>query len=587
MKISGFKFNIYIVFIMFISISTITIGYSALNTELNISGEAMVNVGDDIFISNITLISSNESTESFSPEYTQSTTNIGMNVPSVGSTFTYEVTITNTTDKYYYLKKIEQLAFSNSGEYYIYDLYLYDEFAPYSETKFQISYEVDSVPSNINFVLELEYIFGLGERYKDPILNGADPELIDGLIPIVYDDSIDKWVKADVLNNKWYDYSVQQWANATSVINSMRDFYVDAEPGEIVEMSHMTSMMVWIPRYSYTLQDEYGYLGFGGDPLTRATPGAYDIIFHDEAVSYNGTAKYVGSFPTEYYTSPAFCWGNSCDDSETRSNAENLEIPGFWMAKFEASRTGNLLYSKPSTTPMINYSISQTFYYVQNLMNGLNGYYNYGFIGYVDAHLIKNTEWGAMAYLSQSAYGKYGNVLYTGVNKEIYPNNCTNYSTGIGGDNPQAKNTTATCGVNTYDTYYGMGASTTGNIYGVYDTVGGTFDRVMGSILSPTGEFYPERSGFTSLPEAKYINLYPHANYSLTTTPSIMGDALTDTLGFYDDRGVTAEYLTYHWFYRGGSLWSGLTDINGIFSYTTYSGTADPNHSSRYTITIY
>ena len=31
----------------------------------------------------------------------------------------------------------------------------------------------------------------------------------------------------------------------------------------------------------------------------------------------------------------------------------------------------------------------------------------------LDIHLIKNSEWGAVAYLSKSKYGKFGNSMYT------------------------------------------------------------------------------------------------------------------------------------------------------------------------------
>ena len=38
----------------------------------------------------------------------------------------------------------------------------------------------------------------------------------------------------------------------------------------------------------------------------------------------------------------------------------------------------------------------------------------------VDTHAMKNLEWGSVAYLSQSKYGKYGNPNYECANKEIY-----------------------------------------------------------------------------------------------------------------------------------------------------------------------
>ena len=40
----------------------------------------------------------------------------------------------------------------------------------------------------------------------------------------------------------------------------------------------------------------------------------------------------------------------------------------------------------------------------------------------------KNMEWGAVAYLSQSKYGKYGNTLYSGNYRRIYKNNYYQYT---------------------------------------------------------------------------------------------------------------------------------------------------------------
>ncbi len=579
--------NLTIIFLIFISISFITIGYSALNIELKISGKASITPLENVHISNIELISSNDVTENFTPTITNSTTHIGVNVTSVNSAFTYEVTITNNSSDFYYLNELTEVSNPSGINYFIYDLYKYTEIPPNSDYKFTIVYHHSEVPSNPDIVLTLEYQFLYGEIYKDELLDGSDPVLIDGLIPIVYDETDKKWEKADVINKQWYNYDIGKWANATSVISSMKDHYVTSPPGTTIEMEHMTSMMVWIPRYSYTKKDNYGYQGYEGGALSISTPGAFNIKFGDTTMLDTGSANYTGDYPENYYTSPAFCWGNTCDDPSTRGDSENVEIPGFWVAKFEASKVGTLLHSKPSVTPLNYQTIAQSFFEVQSLMNGINGYENYGYVGFVDAHLLKNTEWGAMAYLSQSKYGKYGNKAYTGIYKEIYPNNCINYITGIGGDAPSVNSTTDTCSVNTYDTYEGMGASTTGNIYGVYDTVGGAFDRVMGTILNVSGLFEPEHSGFTTLPEGRYVNVYPYANYGERATASIKGDALTDTLGYYGDRGVTTTFINYNWFYRGGSLYGDATSINGIFSYTAYTGQADINHASRYAVTIY
>ena len=71
-----------------------------------------------------------------------------------------------------------------------------------------------------------------------------------------------------------------------------------------------------------------------------------------------------------------------------------------------------------------------------------------------------------MAYLTHSQYGRNG--------KEITINNNSNFITGIAGDEVAASESTST--ENSYNTSKGMLASTTGNIYGVYDLSGGAWE---------------------------------------------------------------------------------------------------------------
>ena len=73
---------------------------------------------------------------------------------------------------------------------------------------------------------------------------------------------------------------------------------------------------------------------------------------------------------------------------------------------------------------------------------------------------------GAVAYLTHSQYGRNGN--------EVTINNNNSYITGIAGDRVTASSSSST--TNTYNTSKGMLASTTGNIYGVYDLSGGAFE---------------------------------------------------------------------------------------------------------------
>mgnify|MGYP006933191044 CR=1 FL=1 len=130
-----------------------------------------------------------------------------------------------------------------------------------------------------------------------------------------------------------------------------------------------------------------------------------------------------------------------------------------------------------------------------------------------DSHIMKNTEWGAMAYLSQSIYGKYGNSNYTGANKGVYKNTstATGRSTGsytgesyvcVYNNIADRGNGTGSCG---------GGASTTGNITGIYDASGdqgGVYEFTMGYYAGAKDTQIWTNAGFTEPLEAKYTNAY-------------------------------------------------------------------------------
>ena len=93
--------------------------------------------------------------------------------------------------------------------------------------------------------------------------------------------------------------------------------------------------------------------------------------------------------------------------------------------------------------------------------------------GYFDNRKPKGTKviitkiGNKMAYLSHSKYGKMG---------EIYKNNNALYITGCSGENVSSP-ASSECSY-PYDNIIGMKASTTGNIYGIYDTSGGAYEYI-------------------------------------------------------------------------------------------------------------
>ena len=224
--------------------------------------------------------------------------------------------------------------------------------------------------------------------------------------------------------------------------------------------------------------------------------------------------------------------------------------------------------------------------------------------------MMKNSEWGAVAYLSHSKYG---------INSEIYINNSSGYYTGRSGGNVagsvntvatqfsdnslstsdqynsygyytwtgQEINSSGTIGNYAEDITLGTNASTTGNVTGIYDMSGGAQEYVMGVLSDVNGNPRSGWSGFNGsryngntdelitngipFPESKYYDLYLQTqfnetydtNMNLCTLETCGGHALNETVGWYRDN---ADFVSPEdpWFLRGGS-WIYNTDA-GAFS---------------------
>ena len=87
---------------IFVMISLMSIGYSAFNTDLSISGEAKVKAKGDVMITNIEKVTwENSGDETFKPEFSRNLTSVSISLPNINSSVTYQVTITNNTTDYF------------------------------------------------------------------------------------------------------------------------------------------------------------------------------------------------------------------------------------------------------------------------------------------------------------------------------------------------------------------------------------------------------------------------------------------------------------------------------------------------------
>ena len=466
------------------------------------------------------------------------------------------------------------------------------------------------------------------------------PELMTGMSAIKFTDPTDsaEGTTVDTTSNdtEWYNYENKKWANAKT------------EDG---------SMWVWIPRYAYRIHKENGVETQKFDIvfLVGLTDNYYDengkLQTAQRQTSENQTIVTNGD---TYTVHPAFTNESSINYA---NGGWDKELAGIWVAKFEAGyasgnnkatvKASSVNYSQDtawvakieagtssdstqparnwldgkygSTTTAIKYPTFQGLTYSMNYINHNDAYRIskvltesgniYGLnSSSTDSHLMKNSEWGAVSYLSQSKYGLDGTNI---VINSVYLNNTTKsvYAvTGCAASTADASAVSTTIGalnnrtqsgVYVWTQKNGTAASSTGTIYGIYDMSGGTWERTAGLVNNGNSNLTTYGSqviaDLNNGKSTRYITVYPHdsskdstsitntdanlntasqANYVKNT--KIYGDGIreTSTAGngkssWYSDYSYFAG-LYYPFFLRGG--YYGDTSGAGLFSFSRYGG---------------
>ena len=424
-------------------------------------------------------------------------------------------------------------------------------------------------------------------KYNDNTI-AATPTLYQGLIPVKYDDSGNVLV-ADT-TKRWYNYKDHEWANAVLVNcsdSTIKSKYFNNDMslkddviGTTISRDDILQMYVWIPRYRYKL--------FNAENGT-AIEQAVEIEFEKASAD-----KSTGSKNGEWLTHPAFTFGDT-------------ELTGFWAAKFEASGTIDNYTIKPNQKSLTNINLATMFSTAKSTtLNstkyGLNS-------GAVDSHMMKNMEWGAIAFLTNSIYGRYNDsstCIASGC--EVWINNInTGYGNGTAVDGqPQwgpsitgCAGSSTSAGVSNSQTACasgydwktkGVNASTTGNQYGIYDMSGGAWEYVMGVQKDADGNVQVGSSGFStsSLPDSKYYDLYDYqAEDGVGYTRYHLGDATREVLKNTSSQGGNAWWSDYSyniyssspWVSRGGNYNHGTTA--GVFAFARISGWGNADRSFR------
>ena len=372
--------------------------------------------------------------------------------------------------------------------------------------------------------------------------SGANrPELFENMVPIKYENN--KWIVADT-SQKWYDYNNKEWANAV-VLNKG----VTKNIGNEITEEEISLWYVWIPRYKYTIFNGNNEgvtaklinITFEHGKSNTGTLQCRTIDDGSEMCTDNLNGGTINQIST--YTHPAFKFGNT-------------ELTGFWVGKFEVSGSTSAITVKPNVTSLRSQTVSSFFTAIQNVKT------TYG-INNADSHMMKNMEWGAVAYLKQSKYG-----LGT---TDIAVNTNSSYYTGGGTSDAYKTN---------------VAQSTTGNIYGVYDMSGGAWERVMGNMKNSGNAFYSSNAGFTTAPDAKYYDSYKYDTSSTSHARGKLGDSTKETLatfgsgtgGWYSDYAYFPK-SSVSWFSRGGSYGNGTNA--GVFNFYSSNGDVYGNGSAR------
>ena len=184
MKISN-PFNRYHLFPLFMIISCclISIGYSALSTNLNISGNLSLRVTGDVRITDFKVLNLvNGAYETYQCTYSKNTTVSFTTLPNSDSTATYVGEITNNTNKKYYLKEVIVENNSNQNISYTFEGFQEgDIIEADSKINFNIIFSyAGEKGEDITTSLSLKYVFeeyeeeATGTLLKDKVLNDND-----------------------------------------------------------------------------------------------------------------------------------------------------------------------------------------------------------------------------------------------------------------------------------------------------------------------------------------------------------------------------------------------------------------------------
>ena len=374
-------------------------------------------------------------------------------------------------------------------------------------------------------VIEVKWLQGTTNNVSTVPNDPKIRNISNGIMELVkFDEESQEWVSGKeysyVAGTETEDNTQSKWANARVTINGVNSYFV------------------WIPRYAYRIvyfKDETSKNEYKNGTITeeQAIEEGKLVGYSDSRGIVTAEGKRVDSIISSSNTThtmvskdyfmphPAFLDGSESGLNNGFENGEwDEDLEGLWIGKYKAARSNatdtgmgsaTSIKVQPGVQSWRAIKIGDMYTYGQNYSNELQ------------SHMLKNSEWGVVTYLTESAYGRNGTEI----------NQNTSYITGYAQESDENED---------YTSSDGQKASSTGNVYGVFDLYCRRHTEYVAAYYNgedanqtymANGESFAKINGKST----KYATVYGIGNDVVMKENYKYGDATYETLNWHLDSG--------------------------------------------------
>ena len=424
-------------------------------------------------------------------------------------------------------------------------------------------------------VIEIAFLDNTGYAVTDtanaPILKTSE-----GMSAVYWaKDSSGEIDETNIKNNTYEIVS-----NDTSALNKDRWYNYTAQSGETTESGSsrwanakvtkdgVDSYYVWIPRYAYRIiyfNTETNENQYRSGDLTEeeALAEGYIVGYSDargivdaQGKKPTGVASQTAISVNDKYfkTHPVFDgdvnYGGWADD-----NGTPVKLQGIWVAKYESSHSDTVGITQGSSTTIKSVPGVSSW---RSILIGDMYTYSKEYNTNLESHLMKNSEWGAVAYLTHSKYGRNGTEITINSNSDFY--------TGGGSGTAYINN---------------IAQSSTGNVYGIYDLSGGAYEYVAAYYKNGDSDKLNNGSAFTTTKVSDTYSTSYEGDNAINSYK--YGDATYETSAWNEE---IANFVKNEYPFLKRGAGNGNNDIAGVFSFDGSEGISYSGHGFRTCLTV-